>query len=289
MFGISTFAQSPFASLGGAFFPFTITEDSGLADTNSQISAFLQAIAEPITMTDDNSPAALFVVGVTENNTLDDSSTQQSNFLQSLTEDSLLADVQEITAQFAQSVDENAVLNDDSTQYFAAQEVRLETIDAVLDSSTTQSNYNVARAENSNLSDVDDITAQFASSITEGISSEDSQAILAQFIASLSEATTIDDFEIIGSAFFFDVTEPFISENAETASLGASFFPVENINSNDSRVISAQFAASINELFAVASFAIVRGWVRIDDNQVPNWADISNTQGSGWTQVDDTQ
>jgi hypothetical protein len=30
-------------------------------------------------------------------------------------------------------------------------------------------------------------------------------------------------------------------------------------------------------------------WKPIDDTQVPNWQNITNTQGSGWTDVNDTQ
>ena len=61
MFGISAFAATPFASLAGNVFAFDITENITLADTSSQVSAFLQSLAE--------------------NSTLGDSSTQLSTFL----------------------------------------------------------------------------------------------------------------------------------------------------------------------------------------------------------------
>jgi len=63
----------------------------------------------------------------------------------------------------------------------------------------------------------------------------------------------------------------------------------EGLNSADSNAITTQFVATINEVLALASFAIVRGWFRIDDNQVANWSAISNNQGSGWTQINDNQ
>ena len=73
MFGISTFAQVPFASLGPNAFALSISEDFSPADDSSQVSAFLQSIAEPITLTDNNSQAAIFVFGLTELKLLFDS------------------------------------------------------------------------------------------------------------------------------------------------------------------------------------------------------------------------
>jgi hypothetical protein len=60
MFGVSSFAEVPFAtlpSLGGALFVLDITENIDVADTNSQAWSFLQSITEPITLEDFNSPA----------------------------------------------------------------------------------------------------------------------------------------------------------------------------------------------------------------------------------------
>ena len=54
MFGLSTFAQSPYASLGGSYFPFSLTEDVGMADANSVTANFVQSLTEPVTMADIN-------------------------------------------------------------------------------------------------------------------------------------------------------------------------------------------------------------------------------------------
>ena len=42
MFGISAFAQSPFASLGTNAYALSITEAQTIADSNTQASAFLR-------------------------------------------------------------------------------------------------------------------------------------------------------------------------------------------------------------------------------------------------------
>ena len=73
MFGISAFAQSPFASLGMNAYVLSITEDVNLADSNAQASAFLQSITEPITLTDLNSQGVIFIGTVSEEVGLADS------------------------------------------------------------------------------------------------------------------------------------------------------------------------------------------------------------------------
>jgi hypothetical protein len=57
MFGISAFTQSPFASLASASTQFvgSLSEDIGLADTNTQTWTFLEALTEPLILNDFNS------------------------------------------------------------------------------------------------------------------------------------------------------------------------------------------------------------------------------------------
>jgi len=80
MFGITAFAQAPFAALGGNAYVFSLTEDSGLADSNSQTFTFLQSITEPFTITDNNSQAGLFIETISEGFTLADSNTLRQSF-----------------------------------------------------------------------------------------------------------------------------------------------------------------------------------------------------------------
>ena len=82
MFGLSTFAQTPFAALGGGNqYALSITEAFTSSDSNTQQFAFLQSITEPVTMTDNNSEAAIYIFAETENFGVADSNTQQFAFL----------------------------------------------------------------------------------------------------------------------------------------------------------------------------------------------------------------
>jgi len=62
MFGISSFAQVPFASLAGTAHTASLTEDIGLADTNTQVWSFQQSQTEAITIDDFNSEAGILSV-----------------------------------------------------------------------------------------------------------------------------------------------------------------------------------------------------------------------------------
>ena len=84
MFGVSSFAQTPFSTLpsSGAFFALEIIENVEAADTNTQVWSFLQSITEPIPeVADFTSQAGLFFGAINENLVVDDSSTQQFNYL----------------------------------------------------------------------------------------------------------------------------------------------------------------------------------------------------------------
>ena len=88
MFGISAFAQAPFASLGTLAFSFSITENIGMADSSTQQSAFLQSTTQNIIVDDvDNDAGINYFGSATETIAFDDSSTQLSTFLQTIAED----------------------------------------------------------------------------------------------------------------------------------------------------------------------------------------------------------
>ena len=111
MFGIPAYAATPFAALAGNSFSFAVVEDIGAADSSTQLSAFLQTIAQDITMADTPNDAGVsYSDGVVETLTFGDSSTQQSAFLQVFSGGVTQADAPEIAAQFAVSLSENTTL-----------------------------------------------------------------------------------------------------------------------------------------------------------------------------------
>ena len=188
MFGIAGFAQTPFASLAGASFSFSLTEDLTADDSSTQLSAYLQTITEPITESEiEVTGVGLFFASINENFNPDDASTQLSTFLQSITEDANLNDTPDIAAQFAADCTEDTVLVDDFAQtYFEFQQSREEDIIEVADASTQQSNFLQSLTEPLTSDDIRVIAAQFAQSVTENVTMDDIRAIAAQFAQSVS-------------------------------------------------------------------------------------------------------
>jgi hypothetical protein len=129
MFGITPFSQVPFSSLGSAAtiaYLATLTEDIGLTDTNTQLSTFLQVVAENFIAEDFNSEASIFFEGIVETLSNSDSSTQLSAFGQVRAEDLGLNDAQSISMVFSQSLVESIVIVQDvPTPYFASLQTRV--------------------------------------------------------------------------------------------------------------------------------------------------------------------
>ena len=67
MFGISAFAQTPFASLANSSFFFTLSENVVNADTTSQTSAFVQSITENTSLLEFDGLAGTFFSFIYEN------------------------------------------------------------------------------------------------------------------------------------------------------------------------------------------------------------------------------
>ena len=116
MFGYAAFAQPTFAGLGSNAYNLALTENVNMADSSTQISAFLDSITEAtVTMGDVSSFQGTFFEGIVENMALLDSSTVTAQFKSDISEATTLADVITIAAQFKSSITENFVSEMSST------------------------------------------------------------------------------------------------------------------------------------------------------------------------------
>jgi len=66
MFGISAFAQSPFASLGTNAYQLSITENFAIVDNISTGAQLFEGITEAITMADTNTNTWAFLDSIAE-------------------------------------------------------------------------------------------------------------------------------------------------------------------------------------------------------------------------------
>ena len=80
MFGISAFSQSPYASLGGAFYGVIVNETETLTTTQDVLAAFLAAQTETQTLTDAQTGLVAFVVDQANTQTLTSLATAYQDF-----------------------------------------------------------------------------------------------------------------------------------------------------------------------------------------------------------------
>jgi F0F1-type ATP synthase delta subunit len=286
MFGTSSFAQTPFATLAGTANALFIVEGIQLGDASTQLSAFLQTRVEPIAMGDVNSTAGLFFGSVTENLNSGDASTQAATFLQSISENSRPADVATIAAQFAQSVAENSRLADTPVPFAAFLQSLTENF-SLTDTSAIGAQFTQAVTENFRPADSIAITAQFAQSLSENITLADLPAIAAQFAQAVTENFTAADSSTI-VLVFIDVIVENLSV-ADSATVVSLFFEsvFENLNSADAAAVLSTFQVAITENTTLADSAAVAGWLKIINDQSANWTLITpvNTLEvySGWS------
>ena len=168
MFGLATFAGSAFATIGPQFYPFSIAEDLGIADSSTQQFAALLSQTEVFSMTDNNSGAGLFVTSLNENLTSDTVLLIGSSINTSFTDGLTSGDTDLVSAQFASSLTENSNLTDTSAVYFAALDSITEPISSVQDINTQQSTFGQTITENANLADSSTQQSAFKQSTTSG-------------------------------------------------------------------------------------------------------------------------
>ena len=94
MFGTSSFSQAPFASLvSGEDFALSLSENVGVSDFSTQISAYPQIISEQLTINEFNGTVGSFFSDIVESAHLADSNSVTTGFLATTTEAFLLDDI----------------------------------------------------------------------------------------------------------------------------------------------------------------------------------------------------
>jgi len=93
MYGISAFAQAPYAALGGPpVIPLSIVEGMTLADLSTQLSTFLQSLTEGSTLADTPTRDVTFPLSVTETILSDDFNTQYTAYKPTVVENLVMGE-----------------------------------------------------------------------------------------------------------------------------------------------------------------------------------------------------
>ena len=112
MFGTSSFAQTPFASLTGTNFALSILENITVADTNAAVVALLFSIAENAGFNDSSNQQLVYPLSVIENISIADTFVGGLALSNSITEGITLANPIEINGAFSASISENITVDD---------------------------------------------------------------------------------------------------------------------------------------------------------------------------------
>jgi hypothetical protein len=298
MFGITTFAQSPFASLGGNAYNQAVSESVALAD--AQAAGIVKAlnVAESIAAAD--TPTVLQNLGVIiaeSTSPVDTPSTTQIRM--AFQDESMLAaeNITELTGKFV-DMNESIALADAYTLSNNIFNVAI--AEAAIPSDTDSSTGLILVEEVDEVMSVADtqaVTQALAAAIAESIASLDAYTETRDLVAAIAESAAVGLFIGAGYNGNVDVTESIATADAFTGERVYNFFISESVAPADAQVgtinlvnqvVAESLAAADNITFTVDTRALPTGvlitlsvnnvnvWGNIDDDANPNWVIIND-------------
>jgi hypothetical protein len=175
MFGITAFAQSPYASLGNAFYPVSVDETETLTDTQSVLAAFLASQTDTQTLTDAQTGLVAFLVDQANTQTLTSLEIVSQNF--PVTESSgavTLSALEDVIAGFVGSQTNTITLTDAQVGGFQ---------------------YVVSIVEPQTITDINVSQVAFLGETSDVLVITTIDAVLAQFNVVCTELVTLSDYQ----------------------------------------------------------------------------------------------
>lgn len=297
MFGLTAFAQSSFASLGGNTYLKDVAESVAVTDN------FTGPISIPVAVSESTTPGATaysthaLAAAIQESPTITDSFANTLLALASLNESVAITDVyQQLTGKFV---------------YIT------ETASITTDLSAAGSTYNVSRTETQNIQAFDStgniITANVTENavtadatqtaqlvlnqlVNESITPSDVYAAVAQLVASIIETAPANAYQAGGITSYVNISESAAVTDTDAANNVVSVLITETATPNETQSAGISAVAQILESAAVADTitytvdtkGIVTGilltislssplvWEQIDNDQSPVWVEIKD-------------
>jgi hypothetical protein len=297
-FGITTFAQSPFASLGGNAYNQSVSESVALADAQAVAIVKALDVAESIAAVD--TPTALQNLGVAVNETTNLVDSIVGGLLSTATQDETVAAADSLIQEYG-----TFLTVSDSM--------------AVVDAYTLTNNiFNVAVAEATTPSDTDSstglilieevdevmsvaetqaVTQALAAAVAESIASLDAYTETRDLVASIAESSAIGLFIGAGYNGNVDVSESVATADAFTGQRVFSYFISESVAPADAQVgiinfvtssVAESLAAADNITFTVDTRALPTGvLITLSVNNVNVWGNINDDSNPNWVIIQD--
>lgn len=241
MFGLTTFAQSPFNALGGTTYVVTTEETFTLSDTYDGPVAFGGIIADSIALADSDGGGTSFDFFLTaaENYSLDDLMTGLWSGGRSVEEAITITSEEVGIANFIGINPETYTLTTTEDANANFKPTNAETV-TLTDTQTGNRDTNTTTAESVTLTTTESATAGFAVLVEEGFTFYDAYAAQADFAPAIAELFTLLDSPIGRGWFRIDDDQT------------VTWLAVNNAQSTT--------------------------WTNVGDDQNPNWTVINNTQ-----------
>jgi hypothetical protein len=297
MFGITTFAQSPFAALGGNAYNQSVSESVATADDFIGVIAYASDIAESMAVADAQAVIQGFAVAINESTgPVDTPST--TLLAESFVEDSIAqTDVYEQLSGKFVNMDDSITVADAytlSNSIFNAVVAEIQNPDDTV--SSTGLILFEEQDETMGVADTQAAIRVVSAAVAESIANLDAYTETRALAAVIAEDTHADD--IVGVAYtgnvaISELTAPvdavggqrqfdyFISESVAPADAQAGVF-------NYVVAVAETMAAADNTTFTVNTRALPTGiLITISLSNVNVWGDIDDDADPNWVQIND--
>ena len=242
MFGITAFAQSPYASLGGAFYGLIVNESETLTDTQTVVRDItVSETASTQTLTNTQSVLADFIAAQTTNSqTLTDTQSVLAAFVAEQTDTETLTSLETVSQNFPVTEDGSAVT----------------------------------------LSALEDVIAAFVSAQTNSITLTDLQVGGFQYVVSIVEPQTLTDTNVSQVAFLGATSDVLVITSLEAVLAQFNAVCTDLITLSDYQFARGWFKINDNQTvtWVPVNDTQTNGWVLVPDDQNPNWVQIDDNQ-----------
>ena len=297
MFGITSFSQSPFSTLGGSIFLKTITESVDPTDSVSSNLTIPVAVSESISAGDTAVSVQALAAAILESNTATDAFANTMIALAALNESAAVGELYtEIAGKFVYVTEAVAATVSQGAGGSTYSTSIQETINAgAFDSTGNIITVNVT--ENATSADATQ-TAQLTLNqlVNESITVSDVYAAIAQLVATINESAPANDTQAANFVAYVNISESAgITDDPNAGNqidvlITESSTPAANLATVFNFVVDVAESSGIadNITYTVDTSGIVTGvlltislssplvWQQINDDQSPNWVEIKD-------------
>jgi hypothetical protein len=230
------------------------------------------SVSETATATDATEGRFAFAGIILESTTATDATSTTGTFNPSLAETSTATDSDSASGVFNPSLSETATATDAPSTANNTFNPSLAETATGADSPVANLSVTGAVSETATATDTTQSAVIFVGAVSETATATDLISALTDFLGQIAETVTATDITLVAPSVFGPQVQEAVAALDATRPINSTF--------------NVQLVESATALDSVIGAYL---WNLIDDNQNPNWANISNPQNPGWSAIDDSQ